>query len=351
MRLNLKIYILSLISLSLLLSCESDRYTEPVPDVRHIQPEFNVHRVDLSLAMMDTLAIADGLKQLRIDQPQFSDLLLNKIIQLNAPGMSKEEYADNVEAFLTDPRIKFLIEKLLDTYPESTDFKSQFTPGFQYAEYYFPDKETPDIYTYFSEYSIANFIFSDPLGKDALAIGLDFYLGADHPYAQLIPNHTGFSNYLTRAFNSEHIVSRTMLSWIEDWKSRPDGTRVLDHMIFEGQKLYVLDKLLPHISDTAIFSFTADQLEWAQNNELEMWAHFIDENVLYDEQNHIIQRYTQPAPFTRGMPRESPGRTGAYIGYKIIESFMRKNKEYSLSDLIGLDDPQMIYDKSRYRPR
>jgi len=333
------------------IACQQDR--ERVPDVSHIDVDFKSVRFDQALQILreDSVRVADSLAMLYRQFPVFASLILEDISKLRDPKMSGQDYASNIYAYLNDNGIKYLTDDLNTTYGNIEDLKKDFKKSYQLATHYFPDKQIPDIYYYFSEYGIAHFIFQDKNGNDALGVGLDFYLGSDYPYASIIPNHTTFSNYLTRTFNRAHIVPKTLATWIEDWKPRSDGSRLLDHMIYEGQKLYVLDKLTPHVADTTIFQFTPEELQWVYDNELQIWSHFIDENVLFDEQPHTIQRYVAPAPFTRGMPKESPGRTGVFIGYRIVERFMQKNPDVTLSDLINMTNPQLIYDQSRYRPR
>ena len=50
------------------------------------------------------------------------------------------------------------------------------------------------------------------------------------------------------------------------------------------------------------------------------------------------------------MPKDAPGRTGDFIGKKIVESFMRKNPDTDIHTLIGYKDAQAFLEKSRYRP-
>jgi uncharacterized protein YjaZ len=62
-----------------------------------------------------------------------------------------------------------------------------------------------------------------------------------------------------------------------------------------------------------------------------------------------VKRYAYEGPTTPGMPSESPGMVGAYIGYRIVESFIDKNK-MTLEQLVVFD-PKIIYKKSGYNPK
>ena len=50
------------------------------------------------------------------------------------------------------------------------------------------------------------------------------------------------------------------------------------------------------------------------------------------------------------MPKEAPARLGYFIGYKIIDSYM-KNNRVSISELMLETDYSKILNKSKYKPR
>ena len=50
------------------------------------------------------------------------------------------------------------------------------------------------------------------------------------------------------------------------------------------------------------------------------------------------------------MPAEAPGRAGNFIGWKIVESFMKHNPNVTVSELFKISDAQYIMDKAKYKP-
>ena len=129
------------------------------------------------------------------------------------------------------------------------------------------------------------------------------------------------------------------------------GNRMLDHIIHNGKKLYILDRLLPETPDTVIMEYTKDQLNWVAENESNIWTYFTSEELFYEIDFNKFQKYTNPSPHSPGMPPEAPGRTGNWLGWQIVERYMAENPEADIGNLIENRDAQGILEQSRYKPR
>ena len=70
---------------------------------------------------------------------------------------------------------------------------------------------------------------------------------------------------------------------------------------------------------------------------------------MYNKDYNSYSTFFSDSPFTKGMPKESPGRLGYWVGYKIIESYMINNR-VSLSELMKNDNSQEILLQSKYKP-
>jgi uncharacterized protein YjaZ len=174
------------------------------------------------------------------------------------------------------------------------------------------------------------------------------YLGAQFPYHLLAQRETTFSKYLIRTFNKDHMVKKALEVLINDKTQNMQDERLLDYMVDHGRTLYIVKQLIPTVPDSVLFEFTADQVSWCNNNELNMWAHILDEELLYSRELKKINTLIRPAPTSMGMPSESPGRSGNFIGYQIVEQFMR-NTGTTLPELIAFEDPQEILNASKYK--
>jgi hypothetical protein len=50
------------------------------------------------------------------------------------------------------------------------------------------------------------------------------------------------------------------------------------------------------------------------------------------------------------MPKEAPGRTANWIGFQMVNSYMKRYPETTFEELIELQDAQALMDQSRYKP-
>ena len=253
--------------------------------------------------------------------------------------------------FLKDNRIQKLEWDWLKK--QYTDFESRLKEELietcKNLKYYFPGVPTPVFYTLFSEFAFQSFIFTDS-DRDAIGIGLDMFLGDDFDYKNVDPTNPAFSEYLTRSYNSQHIVRKSMDIFLEDVLGMPSGKRFIDQIIHKGKKLYIAQQIMPTTPDSIIFEHTQKQWEWLNENELQIWSFFLEKELMYETSHLRINKYVNNSPHSQGMPTEAPGRTGPFIGYKIVEAFMGKKPDYSLIELIQFKDAQKLMEISKYKP-
>jgi len=176
------------------------------------------------------------------------------------------------------------------------------------------------------------------------------FIGEDYPYKAIDPQNPAFSAYLTHFYQPKAIAKKIIEQIITDKLGQPKGSKLIDHMIHHGKKLYLLKLCLPKSSPALIHDYTDEQMAWCQSNETGIWTYLVDKELLYGTDNTTVNRYTRPAPTSRNMPAESPGRTANFLGLKIVEAYMNQHPETSLDDLIGTRDGTKILQMSKYKP-
>lgn len=320
------------------------------PDVTDIDASFTTYRFDKDLAAIDTSDVGAGAAALRATYGAFFDRYFSQIVPLqNATDIQFEE---SLRGFLTAPSIRYLLDTTAIIYNAQAwaSVEQDFAKAFAYYKYYFPSAQIPDVYTIISEYSLQRFV-DQVDGRDIIGVGLDMYLGATFPYQRFNPRNPAFSSYLTRRFNADHIVKRSMEMLVDEHLGDPPGERLIDLMVHNGKRLYLIDHILPYTHDTIVMEYTAEQLDWAMSNELEMWAFFFKQDLFYKTNRMEINKYISASPSSPGMPMEAPGRTANYLGWKIVEAYMKRYPDTTIEELIALRDAQVLLDKSRYKPR
>jgi len=151
---------------------------------------------------------------------------------------------------------------------------------------------------------------------------------------------------------SEQIVVDVANEYAKKIAPRSDGRDFMSQMILYGKRIYLLQKLLPKKSLASVFSYTENELVWNTNNESKIWRYFIEKELLYSTDRELLPRFLYPAPFSKfymTYDRDSPDRVGQYIGYRIVDSFM-KNNDVSLQELMAISST-IVFNQSRYKPK
>ncbi len=346
-----KIYFIFILVVSsfILSSCGDNE--EHIPDVHDIPVEFELYRTEKAIASLDTNK-TDILSQLYKEDSTFYSLYFERILGIPISRMPVDDKDNFIKGFVRDERINRILHEVDSVYGDFRETEDELAQAFQFASYYFPRKQTPDIFTFISEFTYQRFIF-DNQGKDGIALGLDMFLGEEYPYRKYVPNNTFFSQYLVRRYNKDNITRNTIETLAEDWLGAgPSGETLLEQMLYHGKKLYIIDKLLPYEEDALIMGYTPEQYEWCQRNEQEMWAYFFKEQLFYSTDINKISKLVNPSPHSTGMPPEAPGRTANYLGWKIIQAFMAKN-EFEPQEILSLNrfSAQQILEMSKFKPK
>ena len=270
----------------------------------------------------------------------FFDLFNYQLLKLGTPDtvLLKTRLND----FVHDADISNIYADTRKAYQDFSSINAQLTDAFRHYRYYFPDKVIPRVVTYISGFSYA-VVSADSL----LGIGLDMYLGSDSKYYPSLQ----LPEYKIRKMRKEYIVTDAMRGWAQsEWEQDAAETDLLSQMIYAGKVQYFLDLLMPAISDTVKFGYTEKQLEWCNASEQSIWSFLIDKKLLFSTEASVIGKYVNDGPTTNGFPRESPGNIGAWIGSRMIKSYMDKHTGVSLSQLMDEKDAKKIFRDSGYKP-
>jgi hypothetical protein len=339
----MKYFFLASIVLGFLLGCKGDKKEESI-DPNLVSEEVNFVRYDQMIFDNNSPSL-EYLDSIISAHPIFSQIYLNRI--LGFPVDSSKEFLQKMLSSNSLKRLYDTTQVVLNNWPE---LKHQISNALKRYKYLLPERDIPTVYTVISEFSIANFVFSDQNGTDAVGIGLDMFLGRNFPYTEMFPSEDAFSRYLTLYFDSKYMERKVIFSLIDDLLGSDPGPKLIDNIIHNGKKLYLLDRCL-EVPDSILYGYTKEQLNWCRENEFNIWEFFIAENLLYSTNLMKIGKYTDPSPTSSGMPSSSPGRTGAWIGHQIVKQYMIRNSSINISDLLNNRDSQEILEKSKFKPK
>jgi gliding motility-associated lipoprotein GldB len=243
---------------------------------------------------------------------------------------------------MQDPLWRELYTEVQKKYANIEPVRNELTTLFKHIKYYFPKTKTPKIITVISEMDYNNkAIYADSL----VIISLELYLGKEHKFYQ-------FPNYIKQNFEEKQIMPDIVNSFSTQKIPVVTDKSLLSQMIYRGKQLYLKDLVLPEYSDAEKMGYTTAQINWCVENESYMWRYFLEKEMLYSDDQKLMPRFINPAPFSKfylEIDNESPGQVGAWIGWQIVRSYM-KNNDVPLENLLKMDAKE-LFEKSKYKPK
>ncbi|SKB29577.1 gliding motility-associated lipoprotein GldB [Parapedobacter luteus] len=316
-------------------------------DVSHIDVEIRIERFDKAL---DSLAPDNILQKNREWLGRYGAFYSDYMRYMLEAGnpLDSGQLASVLERVIATDDFKALKTSVYDTYPNLTAQEVGLTGAFKHLKYYFPEISIPRFIAFFSGFAVQT-----PIGSDYIGIGLDMFLGADSKFYPALRESIPY--YLSRRFTPENIVPRVTESYIREELYPQDELDVtlLQHMVYQGKVLYMMERVMPDVADSLKIGYTSQQWAWANRFERDIWAWFLQENLLYEADYNRIQKYLGEAPFTPelGEQNESAPKLGVFIGWQMVRKYMDRYPETALMELLRITDAQTILDGSKYRGR
>jgi len=269
-----------------------------------------------------------------------------KELQLQFPLFLGNDGLDSMQmeqllSFVRDPYLRKLYEETEKTYPDLSNIEQELSISFSRIKYYFPTFVYPEVYSYISGNQDAAF-YQDGI----VMVSLDHYLGYGHEAY----NVTQTPKYKQFVMSPDYFVRDILMALAEHFIAQtPQEAHLIDHMIYQGKLLYFIKSMLPEMSDQVLFAQTSSHMEWLYGKERDLWRYYIENELLYKSDYMAYNNFINDAPFTSVLGDDSAPRTGIWLGYQIVYSFMEKN-ELSLVDLLKENNGQKLLIKSGYKP-
>jgi gliding motility-associated lipoprotein GldB len=335
-------YALFLITV-LLTACKNGK--EKV-DVSNIKLDVRIERFDHDF---DRLGKQPMLQQATVLQQKYGSFYTDYVEHiLNAGTVNDTAYFANLREVFAGKPYQDLKHEVDSVYPNLNKQEEELTDAFKRIKYYFPKKQLPKVYAYFS-----GFQAQTTLGNGYFGIGLDMFLGAKSKFYPALINT--FPHYLSRRFTPENITPRVVEGILRE-DMFPESGRdrsLLTKMVYEGKIMYLMDLLLPNVTDSIKIGYTSQQMQWSQAFEANIWGYFIEENLLYETDYPKLQKYLNEAPFTPGLgeKNESAPKLAVWIGWQIIRQYVIKHPEITIQQLLAMQDAQQILTEAGYHPK
>jgi len=333
-----------LIFLSLVVFCGCGRSNRP--DISNIKLTVKIERFDHDLDQMRTKPMPLVAAAMQQKYGTFYRDFMERI--LTAGSTRDTAYFKTLRDVLHAQSYRDLKHDVDSVFPNLDKQEAELTEAFKYIKYYYPQKQLPKVYAYFS-----GFQAQTTIGNGYVGIGLDQFLGANSRfYPALIES---YPKYISRRFTPDNITPRVIeVMAREDMFPEPEKSKsLLAKMIYNGKIMYFMDRILPDVADTTKIGFTGKQLQWCNDFKQQIWGYFLDENLLYESDYQKIQKYLNEAPFTPGLgeKNDSAPKLAVWTGWQIVKQYMDRNPKVSLQQLMADDDAQKILNASKYRAK
>lgn len=318
----MKFRILTLLLIFFILACSKEE--KSVVDVSNIQTETIVKRFDQEFYTISP----ENLNNLKAEfpylfpEPNPDSVWVNKM-------KNKDEIA--------------LFDESQKLYSDFSMEQEQLDNLFKHIKYYYPQFDEPKTITILTNVDYENNVV---LADSLLFISLDIFLGKDNMV------YDDFPNYIKQNYTEEHLIVAVAEKFVDRFIPPSSNNNLIARMVQEGKKLALGQAFLPNKEDYEIIGYTKEQFYWAELSESEIWKYFVENEMLYNSDGQLAERFIDEAPFSKfflEIDQESPGRIGAWFGWQIVQSYMNNNK-VPLQKVMLIDNEE-IFNRSKYKPK
>ena len=322
----------------LLASCQNNRQYYP----RHLTEQpVEIVRFDKALMAIDSLNAAVSVPALYAEFPTFMPEFVEQA--LGVDRRDTDYLISALPLFLADTLYKFAEtnQRVAETFADMRGIQRELNTAFSRLTYLYPDIHIPTVYTFVSGFNASVLFLED----EDMAVGLDMYLGSDYPYYNQV-----VYNYQKQTMRKECIAGDLVSGYVfAHFPFEGRKSRLIENMLYRGKMMYLCSTLLDQ-PEYEVMGYTREQWQWCEQYERQVWNRMMDKRDLFKAEQFVLTSYLNDGPFTSEISQEAPPRIGTWIGWRIIDSYMRHHPEVSMQELIAQTDAEMILRESYYKP-
>lgn len=324
--------------LTICFSCTGKRN---IPDVLGIRAPISLQRFERSFFSLDTMKLDESLQELTTEYHGFAQDFLFNIL-----GSSPDAVTLDIPVFIRT--YQSIAKDASAQFPDLSKELSDVQQGLQFVKYYFPDYRLPEkLITFIGPLNSYGSIIT----PDGLGVGLQLYLGSNHPLYLSEEGQQLYPRYISRRFDRLYIPVNAIKNVIDDlYPPMYAGKPLIEQMVEAGKRLYLLDQLMPYTADTLKTGYTRQQLEGCYENEKNIWSFFVQNNLLYTIDPEMIRDYMTDAPNTPTLGQASPGFIGQFVGWQIVKKWMSQQKESANMKMLMEAPAKKIFEEAKYKP-
>lgn len=305
-----------------------------IPETSSIQIDLNIEQLQDSVV---NLKSKEELVNFFSRYTPLRDIFFNRQGYPNDSVFINELYAR-----FNNPYFDSLLIDTRQEFGDLSQLKNELKEAFTNIKFYYPHFQPPRIQT------VITGLESDIFVSDSLVmIGLDYYLGANARYK---PN---MYEYMQRRYQKNFIVPSILLLYGIDEslnKTNLEDRTVLADMIAYGKTYYFAKQMLPCVADSVFIGYTKEEMEGSRANRDLIWKRLVEDEVFYATSHLVKQKYVAERPKTLEVGEKCPGRIATWVGWEVVNKYMKEHEEVSLPQLMANPNANEIFQQSRYKP-
>lgn len=332
---------LTLSLILLLISCGS----------KHEEPSVTIEAVPLKTIRFDqyffedkSLFSGDVASKIETKYPVFGPIFLAEIVNAD-PRWPVDSVNNYLKGF--GDSYQTVYDSTNSMFKDFKPYEQEIQTGMRWFKQYFPKQTLPkQIITYVGPLDG----YGDLITQDALVVGLHHHLGGQHSFYQSDWLQETYPSYISRRFEPATISVNAMVNLLMDlYPEHLENKTLIQQMIEKGKRLYALQQLLPEKEPNWLIGYSSKQWSDCVAHEKEIWNLFVQNQMLQEMNLVIIKNYIGESPKTQELGEASPGNIGSFVGWRIVEMFMKKSESTSLEQLMRTD-AEKIMEVARYKP-
>jgi gliding motility-associated lipoprotein GldB len=316
-----------------LFSCNSE--CEYAVDLNNIKADVDIKRLEKDLFKSNK---QEDIKLILNNNPLFTEKYLLTSLR------DTQVLSQILLNMYTNPDLKEFYFKGEKDNEEFRGLREEIESLFKHTKFYYPSFHIPEVYTYVTGLEKNTQLFMD---DSLIVIGIDHFFGKKAKF---------------RPQEYEYMLERLQRKYIAVWiafrlanekfsQRDQDDETLLTDMVYWGKAHYFMKRIMPCVPDSAIIMYTGEQMNEVENNMNLVWAHFIENKLFYETKPDVKRRYVEESPKVSVIGEKCPGRIGRYLGWQIVKTYMEKNPEVTLQQLMEETDAQKIFKLSKYKPK
>ena len=309
------------------------------------EPDFNNVKVTVNIQHLDKEMFACQNKEELLEFFDKYPTFISDYFQVSSAGF--DELSDQLLPLIQN-------QGLQDFYKQSQEpaffggqtLENEFRSAFQHIKYYYPTFKEPKIYTIFSGFFGQGYLKTPELtvSDSAIYIGLDYFMGRKGKY---LPN---VYDYQLRKTIPEALVPQAILMISQKFNAtNPQDKSLLTDMVWYGKSYVFAHTMMPEKADSLLIGYTTQQVDESYTFQKNIWAHFIDNQLLYNTQEPIKAKYVGERPTTPEIGKNCPGSIGRWLGWRIVGKYFDENEKLTIQELMKMTDAQKIFEVSKYK--